>query len=258
MTYSLNTLNPRRPPTRARPALEAWPALPRKLRWCWGSLALVFWLLALVSLLGAGRSLVHLWCRWAGAQLGRALGAWLADASSLPAGLSPSGGALPRACGPGWHAGALDARALGPACGRCHRVAPHAPRASGSGWLLLVASTALEWSRLYRFEARLPGHAGGVLGYLGGPTGCAVAGFHRLGSGLDRADGAGRGAGVPVFLEPGGRAQVGAWIDGLVESRREKREIAQDLALGSSAAREREEVCTKSAVKSRSTTPRRS
>jgi S-DNA-T family DNA segregation ATPase FtsK/SpoIIIE len=31
--------------------------------------------------------------------------------------------------------------------------------------LLLAASTALEWSRLYRLETHLPGHAGGVLGY---------------------------------------------------------------------------------------------
>ena len=35
--------------------------------------------------------------------------------------------------------------------------------------LLLAASTALEWTRLYRFEAALPGHAGGVLGYVLGP-----------------------------------------------------------------------------------------
>jgi S-DNA-T family DNA segregation ATPase FtsK/SpoIIIE len=34
--------------------------------------------------------------------------------------------------------------------------------------VLLAASTALEWSRLYRFEPRLPDHAGGALGYLVG------------------------------------------------------------------------------------------
>ena len=36
-------------------------------------------------------------------------------------------------------------------------------------WLALIAlmatSTVLEWSRLYRLEALLPGHAGGVLGH---------------------------------------------------------------------------------------------
>ena len=54
---------------------------------------------------------------------------------------------------------------------------------SGSGWLLLLAgSTALEWSRLYRFEAHLPGHAGGVLGYTLGPASMRWLGF--TGSGL--------------------------------------------------------------------------
>ena len=32
--------------------------------------------------------------------------------------------------------------------------------------MLLAASTALEWTRLYRVEPLLPGHAGGVSGYL--------------------------------------------------------------------------------------------
>jgi S-DNA-T family DNA segregation ATPase FtsK/SpoIIIE len=36
--------------------------------------------------------------------------------------------------------------------------------------------------------------------------------------------------------------RVGAWIDGLIESRREKREVAEDLAVGQRAAREREEI----------------
>ena len=35
--------------------------------------------------------------------------------------------------------------------------------------LVLSASCALEWSRLYRFEGLLPGHAGGMLGYVMGP-----------------------------------------------------------------------------------------
>ena len=36
--------------------------------------------------------------------------------------------------------------------------------------LMLVASTALEWSRLYRLEPLLPGPAGGALGFLVGPA----------------------------------------------------------------------------------------
>ncbi|KKW67363.1 cell division protein FtsK [Lampropedia cohaerens] len=35
--------------------------------------------------------------------------------------------------------------------------------------LLLCSCAVLEWSRLYRFEASLPDHAGGVLGHLMGP-----------------------------------------------------------------------------------------
>ena len=36
--------------------------------------------------------------------------------------------------------------------------------------LLMAASCVLEWSRLYSFEARLPGHSGGVLGSVLGPV----------------------------------------------------------------------------------------
>jgi len=85
----------------------------------------------------------------------------------------------------------------------------------------------------------LPDHAGGALGYLVGPLAMKWLGF--TGSGL-----------VFVALLVVGAALVfrfswshvaerlGAAIDGFVESRREKREIAQDLALGQRAARERE------------------
>src|SRR5690606_9655187 len=48
--------------------------------------------------------------------------------------------------------------------------------------LLLAVSCMLEWSRLYRFESMLPGHAGGVLGYSLGVTAVRWLGF--TGSGL--------------------------------------------------------------------------
>jgi S-DNA-T family DNA segregation ATPase FtsK/SpoIIIE len=35
--------------------------------------------------------------------------------------------------------------------------------------LLIAASAALEWTRLYRWEAHLPGHAGGIVGHVLGP-----------------------------------------------------------------------------------------
>ncbi len=110
------------------------------------------------------------------------------------------------------------------------------------GLLLLVcASVALEWSRLYRLEGRLPGHAGGVLGYWLGALAVKWLGF--TGSGL-----------VAVALVVTGFAmafrfswshaaeRIGGWLYTLVESRRAKREIAEDLALGQQAAREREET----------------
>jgi S-DNA-T family DNA segregation ATPase FtsK/SpoIIIE len=49
--------------------------------------------------------------------------------------------------------------------------------------LLMSASTALEWTRMYQWEPRLPGsHAGGVLGYLLGPLSMKWLGF--AGSGV--------------------------------------------------------------------------
>jgi S-DNA-T family DNA segregation ATPase FtsK/SpoIIIE len=106
--------------------------------------------------------------------------------------------------------------------------------------LLMLASTAIEWARFYSLEPRLPGHAGGVLGYLVGPpalrwlgvTGSALLaiGLWVLAMGL-------------VFRFSWGHVaeRLGGWIHDLIESRRARREMAQDLALGQRAAREREE-----------------
>ncbi|MGH8035651.1 MAG: DNA translocase FtsK 4TM domain-containing protein, partial [Lysobacterales bacterium] len=165
-------------------------------------------------------------------------GAWLADGSYFLLGFSV------------WWALAAGGQVWLSSLARGLRGEPRALEASRQAgrirfWLglvlLLVASAALEWSRLYRFEFRLPGHAGGVLGYLVGTLGVKWLGF--AGSGL-------------VFIALGVIAvsvvfsfswahvalALGAWIDRLLDSRREKREIAEDLALGKLAAREREET----------------
>ena len=107
--------------------------------------------------------------------------------------------------------------------------------------LLLLASAALEWSRLYRFEFRLPGHAGGVLGYLAGGMGVKWLGF--VGSGMVFI-GLGIIAISCVFNFSWSRVALtlGAGIDMLIVSRREQREVAEDLAAGKKAAREREET----------------
>ena len=107
--------------------------------------------------------------------------------------------------------------------------------------LLLAASTGLEWSRVYRWDEALPGSAGGVLGYLGGPialkwlgaTGSALLGIAVLVLGASLAF---------RFSWSQVAERIGAGLYALIESRRERRAIAQDLALGKQAAREREEV----------------
>ena len=106
--------------------------------------------------------------------------------------------------------------------------------------MLLISSTGLEFTRLHRFDSLLPGHhAGGVVGYLVGSTANSWLGFN--GSGLI----------FIVFMVIGLSwvfrfswiqlaEKMGSAIDGLIEKQREKREIAQDLALGEAAARARE------------------
>jgi S-DNA-T family DNA segregation ATPase FtsK/SpoIIIE len=107
--------------------------------------------------------------------------------------------------------------------------------------MLLSGSVSLEWTRLYRLESSLPGHSGGVLGYVLGPLSVKWLGFE--GSGL-----------VAIVLGVVGAAlvfrfswmhlaeRIGARIDALLASQREKRELAQDMKLGQRAMREREEV----------------
>ena len=107
--------------------------------------------------------------------------------------------------------------------------------------LVLAASTGLEWSRLYRWDDALPGSAGGILGYLGGPIAVQWLGF--TGSALFGIATLVLGAAPAVRFSWSRLAErIGAGLYALVESRRERREIAQDLALGKQAAREREEV----------------
>jgi len=109
--------------------------------------------------------------------------------------------------------------------------------------LLLGASAMLEWSRLYRLEFHLPGHGGGVLGYFFGPFGVKWLGF--TGSGLI-AIAAGVVGSALVFRFSWGliAESLGARLYSLFESRREKREMAQDIAMGKQATREREDLAS--------------
>ena len=107
--------------------------------------------------------------------------------------------------------------------------------------LLVAASSGLEWTRLYRLDDSLPGSSGGALGYLTGPiamrwlgfTGSALLGFAAgmLGASL-----------VFGFSWVRVAERLGEGFDALIESRREKRALAEDVKLGQEAARQREEV----------------
>lgn len=126
-----------------------------------------------------------------------------------------------------------------------HDVAPVLRWSQRARWwagvlLLIGASCALEWSRLYALEPRLPGHAGGLVGYTLGPLGMKGLGF--AGSGV-----------VWIVLLLTGMAwafrfswghlaeRIGERIEQLREQRIEKREIKADQKAGELAVKEREQ-----------------
>ncbi len=130
--------------------------------------------------------------------------------------------------------------------GEAAAAAAVAPRPAWMFWLglalLLAASTALESSRLWRFESAVAGgHAGGVIGYLLGSAGQQLLGF--TGSGVLWIALLVAGT-APALRFSWTRAAegIGAWIDGIRERRAERRERAEDLRLGEQALREREAV----------------
>ena len=126
-----------------------------------------------------------------------------------------------------------------------HDVAP-VPRWSQrarwwAGVLLLVgASCALEWSRLYAVEPRLPGHAGGVLGYTLGPLGMKGLGF--AGSGVVWIVLLLTGMAWALRFSWGQLAEsIGERIEQFREQYLEKREFKADQKAGEQAVKEREQ-----------------
>ncbi len=249
MTYSLNTLQPEKNQSAATAPL-ARSGLGRfaaELGLLLGLLLLLLWVLALAtyspldaawSSSGDGSASLN--------QAGR-LGAWVADASYFLFGHSV------------WWCMAIAARLWLSGLARWMHGFEWLPerRATARGkvkpwlsrraifWLglvlLLCASSSLEWSRLYSLEARLPGHAGGILGYWLGPL--AVIALGDLMAAL-----------VNIVLVVAGVAMVfrfswlrlaerlGAWIYSRIETHREQREVAQDISIGQQAAQARAEV----------------
>src|SRR5574337_970062 len=106
--------------------------------------------------------------------------------------------------------------------------------------LLLAGSSALEWTRLYQWEAHLPGgHAGGVLGVLLGPASERWLGF--AGSGVLWI--AVLVAGMAFALRFSWRAvaaRIGAVVDAVFEKRQQRREQAEDRRIGEGLQVERE------------------
>ena len=245
MTYSLDTFNTQPNQTASLPG--GFRRFAHELALVAGLLGLMFWLLALLShsaqdsawstsgsaqAVGAAQAVVRNW--------GGRLGAYLADASYFLLGFSVW---WLLAAGVSVWLASLARWLRGEAPG----AADLAIGSRAKFWLglllLVVASTGLEWSRLYRFEARLPDHAGGALGYLVGSAGVKWLGF--AGSGLALIALGVMAASVVFGFSWANTAQrLGEWISKLIESRREKREIAEDLAVGKKAAKEREETLT--------------
>ncbi|MDE2606869.1 MAG: DNA translocase FtsK 4TM domain-containing protein [Burkholderiales bacterium] len=243
MTYSLNTLTDAA--AAAPPARSGLARFAHETALVLGAAALAFWLLALAthspadaafSTSGDG-SPAHNW--------GGRLGAWLADGSFFLLGFSV------------WWCFAAGLRAWLASLARWMRADEPLPEPAAESaahrWLhgrlafwialavLLVASCGLEWSRLYRYEPHLPDHAGGALGYLVGPVAVQWLGF--TGSGLLCVALLVLASGVVFRFSWSHVAErIGSAVDGFVQSRREKREIAEDVALGQRAAREREET----------------
>ncbi|PIT79236.1 DNA translocase FtsK [Limnohabitans sp. JirII-31] len=243
MTYSLNTLNNDRRPTRgdddAKPT--GFRRFAQEIALTAGFVFMLFWLLALLThhpldpawtTSGTGNSVRN---------FGGRLGAWLGDMSFFLLGYSVW-----------WCYVAALVAWLASLAERLRE--DDAPPTENLGWrhtrfafwaglaLLLVSSVGLEWTRLYRFEDRLPGHvSGGVLGYLVGPFSLKWLGFN--GSGLIFIVFGVVGASwVFRFSWAQTAENIGAWVDGWIEAWRERREREQDEAYGQAAAREREEV----------------
>ncbi|WP_395348573.1 DNA translocase FtsK [Variovorax sp. UC122_21] len=240
MTYSLNTLH-------SSTAGEGAPVRVRAMRFAHeitliaGFAALLFWLLALLSFTpsdaawstsGTGGEIKN----WGGR-----IGAWVADGSYFLAGYSvwwclAAGLRAWLSSLASWMRGGEDGPHGDPAPrGRFNR-------SRLAFWfglvLLLCASTMLEWSRLYRLESHLPGSGGGAIGLLVGPASVRWMGF--TGSALVAIAGGVIGSALVFRFSWSQIAErIGARVYSLFESRREKREVAADIALGKKAVRER-------------------
>ncbi len=134
-----------------------------------------------------------------------------------------------------------DATGAAPLAGIWQRLVRH----RGLWWLglalLVLTCCTLEWTRLYGTAQQLPNGAGGLVGAITGPAAMLALGF--TGSGV---------VAIVLLLATlawvfrfswGTLAQgLGRVVEGWFSAARERREVAQDMAVGQAAAREREAV----------------
>ena len=144
-----------------------------------------------------------------------------------------------------WWLPLVAARAWLSTLARALRGEPRPPGNPLAFWLglglLLAASTALESTRLYRFELLLPGPAGGVVGYELGPHSAKWLGF--AGSGVLWIAALVTGMALALRFSWLRLAEaIGERIDTVKERREARRERAEDVRLGQAALRERELV----------------
>jgi DNA segregation ATPase FtsK/SpoIIIE, S-DNA-T family len=241
MTYTLDTLQSSSRRSKSASVTEPTPAtkrLSQELLLVLGAVALIYWIISLITHSAADAAWstsgstangigLHNW--------GGKLGAYLSDASFYFLGYSIWWCVL--AAGRKWMAALANWL-------RGEHTATNS-RARLIFWLslalLLAASCTLEWSRLYRFETRLPGHAGGVLGFWLGGLASQWLGFN--GSALLAIVLLLVGTGATLrFSWAHGAERIGGLILGRFEKWRERLELKEDLEFGTQAAKQREET----------------
>ena len=219
-----------------------WRGKVRLAASAWLALSAVLWLLAVLAMASHNSADAAFSTSGSGEatrNLVGVLGAWASDLAYVCLGYSA------------WWVVAVAARAWLAALASKLRGASAAPQggSTSSRWaiwpglaLLLCASTALEWTRLYQWEGLVAGgRAGGALGYTLGTTSTTLLGF--AGSGIFWI--AAGVAGVALafgFSWLHLAERIGAWVEGLRERRAQRIDRIEDQRLGEVALREREHI----------------
>lgn len=238
MAYSLKTLDSpagRPPATLARVSQE--------LLLLAGAVALAFAVLALTTYSPQDAAWSTSGAGGPARNAGGKLGAWLADLSYVLLGFSAwwCVAAGLRAWLSGVAAWMRGAPQPAPARGFWRRLLPRRVGFWLGLGLLLLASSCLEWMRLYQWDGLLPGKAGGALGALGGPL--ATQWLGPVGSTLLGVAGVMVGAALALDFSWGRMAErVGALVCALGRAFGSHLARLQDGYVGYRAARQRHDL----------------